>query len=393
MPLDIDVLPPPERVGVRTVDAHRGALDGSVSSQWYSRPDDQRFLHLTDMLEFLRQRRERSWVETVESRKLLVRASTEDPERLQIELPDGRRTNPNHWSFDQLARTVGAPAGYLRKLPGFLAGVNLQHGLAHLPSEVVKIFGEDGDKVELRAMTSPRYGRVFDAEVVEAILNTIDDTWKVPGVMDWGTGRYDPDAPVSKKTTTLYASDRDCFVFMVRDQYPIQVGLLDNGEPDYIFPGFIVSNSEVGSRALTIETMYLRAVCANRNIWGMEQKESLRLLHREGLPSRFLSEAVPKLQSFAEIAASKVAAKVDAAKQAKIADDRDEASDFVKKLGFNQKQVDAVLNTVLEEEGHPARSLWDVVCGITACARNITHQDERVAMERIGGRLMDRVKV
>jgi hypothetical protein len=37
----------------------------------------------------------------------------------------------------------------------------------------------------------------------------------VPGVLDWSTGVYNPLVDVTKNTTTLYASDRDVFVFLV----------------------------------------------------------------------------------------------------------------------------------------------------------------------------------
>jgi hypothetical protein len=36
-------------------------------------------------------------------------------------------------------------------------------------------------------------------------------------------------------------------------------------------------------------------------------------------------------------------------------------------------------------------TLWDAVTAVTAHARSIGHQDTRVAMERIGGKLLDLV--
>ena len=39
-------------------------------------------------------------------------------------------------------------------------------------------------------------------------------------------------------TTTLYASDRDVFLFLVDDTHPIEAGRLPNGEPDLYFRGF-----------------------------------------------------------------------------------------------------------------------------------------------------------
>jgi hypothetical protein len=48
-----------------------------------------------------------------------------------------------------------------------------------------------------------------------------DSRWKVPGVLDWPTGIYNPNVGVTEETTTLYASDRDVFLFLVDDLNPI----------------------------------------------------------------------------------------------------------------------------------------------------------------------------
>ena len=73
---------------------------------------------------------------------------------------------------------------------------------------------------------------------------------------------------VSKDTTTLYASDRDVFVFLVDDLNPIEAGHLPDGSPDVFFRGLYAWNSEVGAKTLSIASFYLRAVCQNRMLWG-----------------------------------------------------------------------------------------------------------------------------
>jgi hypothetical protein len=42
----------------------------------------------------------------------------------------------------------------------------------------------------------------------------------------------------AQNTTTLYASDRDVFLFLVDDTHPIEAGRLPNGDPDLYFRGF-----------------------------------------------------------------------------------------------------------------------------------------------------------
>src|SRR4051812_28439799 len=140
----------------------------------------------------------------------------------------------------QLASLVGAPAGYLRQPPAPIAGINRQYGLAHHRAEMVKTYTTENGRPELRAVTGPDYGRIHDHELVEAVMRiagngTGDTRWKVPGVLDWATMVHNPHVAITKETTTLYASDRDVFLFLVDDTHPIEAGRLADGSPDVYF--------------------------------------------------------------------------------------------------------------------------------------------------------------
>jgi hypothetical protein len=112
------------------VDVNRGERIGRVSSEWFSRPADERYLSLSELFADVRGRAERSRTRTVESAAIRVEANRDDAERLAFVLP-GEESSlvPSHWSFGQLASLVGAPATYLRQLPAPLAGINIQYGL------------------------------------------------------------------------------------------------------------------------------------------------------------------------------------------------------------------------------------------------------------------------
>jgi hypothetical protein len=203
--------------GAFKVDISRGGHNGTVSSQWFSRPDDQRFLCLDDLYESTRRRADGAHVRTVPSDQVQVTADYNDGERLRLAIPGRSATvAPTHWSFGQLCGMVGAPSGYMRQLPAPLAGINLQHGLLNHRAESIKTLETGDGEVELRAVTGPDYGRIWDHELVGAVRKiagngTGDTRWKVPGVLDWGTMRHNPFVDVTKETTTLYASDRDVF--------------------------------------------------------------------------------------------------------------------------------------------------------------------------------------
>jgi hypothetical protein len=58
------------------VDVSRGERVGRVSSEWFFRPDDERYLSLTELHDAVRRRAEHAQTRTVESRAVRVEAAT-----------------------------------------------------------------------------------------------------------------------------------------------------------------------------------------------------------------------------------------------------------------------------------------------------------------------------
>jgi hypothetical protein len=392
--MEIQAPTPIARNGYK-VDDSRGQRIGRVSSEWFNRPADERHLSLTDLHNSVKWRSDRSRTRIVESEAIRVEASRDQPERLKLMLPGADvPIAPTHWSFGQLASLVGAPANYLRQLPAALAGINLQYGLTSHRAEQVKTLEIENGRVELRAVTGPDYGRIFDYELVDAVRKiagngTGDTRWKVPGVLDWSTGVYNPNVDVSQDTTTLYASDRDVFIFLVDDLHPIEAGKLPNGEPDLYFRGFYCWNSEVGARTLGIASFYLRAVCQNRNLWGVEDFEEITIRHSKYAASRFALEAEPALIQFAESSPMPFVNGIKAARERIVARDDEDRTMFLRKRGFSKAETSKIIDTVLMEEGRPPESVFDFVQGITRVARDKQHQDVRLDMEGKAKKLLE----
>jgi hypothetical protein len=380
------------------VDISRGERIGRVSSEWFSRPDDERFLSLTELHAAVKARAERATTRTVETREVRVEASRDDAERLALIVPGrDQPVTPTHWSFGQLASLVGAPAGYLRQLPAPLAGINLQHGLIQHRAELMKTLETEDGRVELRAVTGPDYGRIWDHELVAAVMKiagngTGDTRWKVPGLLDWSTMTYNPLVDITKDTTTLYASDRDVFLFLVDDLHPIEAGRLPNGDPDLFFRGFYAWNSEVGSKTLGMASFYLRAVCMNRNIWGAEGFEEISIRHSKFAANRFAHEAAPALENFASSSPAPFMAGIKAARERIVARKDEDRETFLRKRGFSRGETEKIIATVLQEEGHPPSSIFDFVQGITALARDKPHQDARLDLEGKAAKLLVSVR-
>jgi hypothetical protein len=380
-----------QATGAYKVDISRGERIGRVSSEWFSRPDDERYLSLAALYATVRARADRATTRTLETRTLRVEASRDDAERLALMVP-GRSESiaPTHWSFAQMCSLVGTPAGYLRQLPAPLAGINMQHGLLSHRAELIKTLECDDGRTELRAATGPDYGRIWDHELVAAVMKIAGDgtgetRWKVPGLLDWSSMTHNPYVAVTKDTTTLYASDRDVFLFLVDDTHPIEAGRLPNGEPDLYFRGFYCWNSEVGS-------FYLGAVCMNRNIWGAEGFEEIAMRHSKFAAHRFAYQAIPALERFAGSSSAPFMAGIKAARDQVVARKDADREAFLRKRGFTGAETTKVIATVLAEEGRPPESVFDFVQGITALARGKPHQDARLDLEGKAARLLAAVR-
>ena len=382
------------------IDVTKGEMIGTVSKHWKDRPDDQKFLSLADLRDQVSTWADQSAAVKVAPGAIYAQPAGEAGEGLGLLIGD-TAVDVTHHSFGQIARMAQAPANYLRSLPPALAAVNLNYGLRTAQQKEQSLYVRtDAASSLLRAVTSTSYGRILDRDVVDSVMKvagngTGDTNWKVPGMIDWSSKHgvaYNPNVDITKETTTLYASDRDVFLFLVDDLHPIEVGKLASGAPDLMFRGFYVWNSEVGERSFGVSTMYLRGVCQNRNLWGVEGFSEVSFRHTAGAPERFLEKAAPSLASYSEGSTTKLVEGVKLAKSIKVSVTDEERVDFLAKFGFSAKQAAELLATSMAEEGQPQESVWDHAQAITAHARKSGLQESRLKLEATAGRILDMVK-
>lgn len=359
-----------------------------ASRQWASRPEDQRFVNLYDLLSVVRHQRERSVQGVVSSRRLQAEPHPLDQNKGLVITENGDIVSePTHWSFGQLAQLAAAPASYLRKLPAPLAADAINYGLRFLrDAEDVGILRTEQDfgNAELRAATGPRYGRIWNEDIVTALIqkfgNGVDGQFKVPG-------EFGKAVPITKANTTIYGSDRDIFVFLADEERRIEVPNRRNGEPGSLARGFFVWNSEVGSQSIGAAFFLFDYVCMNRIVWGVEGFKEIRLRHTVSAPDRWLEEVTPVLMEYANASAAPIEATITAAREKKLEDDLDA---FLAKR-FTKSEASQIKQAHIREEDRPIETVWDVVTATTAHAKSIQHQDDRVAMERKGGAILDLV--
>lgn len=366
--------------------------------EWIKRPADQRYASLTAMLTRMEQIRQQSRAVVVPSRKLTA-VPTADNRGLEIHGPNGHGYEPTHFSFGQLASLAGAPAAYLRDLPSPLAADNLNWGLSHVRDiEDVGVLLRREPAVEngvamspgavpmvnsLTAATGPRYGRIWNAEIVQHLVDRVGDgvsgSWRVPG-------EFGKAVTVDERNTTLYASDRDMFVFLADEERRIELPNRRDGRTGSLARGFFVSNSEVGAASLQICGFLFDYVCQNRIVWGAEQVETLRIRHNSGAPERWLEEALPAIDAYAQGSANGVVAAIERARETKL----DDVNKFLANR-WGAKMAASLKAVHLADEDRPIETLWDVTTAVTAYARAIPHQDRRVELEREAGQLLGKI--
>lgn len=342
--------------------------------QWASRPPDQRFPDLNALYNFTRTRRAASTDRNVPLRELKVVALDSEDLAINSQIPQSTLT---HWSFSQVCSQTRTPAGYLRNLPAELARECLQHSIQRTGGNCKLLLTADVSNAghgTIGAITGPAYGRIWDADVVENLQKAVEGTsWHVP-----------PARPAFwSDFSGLYASDRDMFAFLVNDEKPIEVGNARLGR------GFFLWNSEVGSATFGLTTFLYNYVCGNHIVWDAENVQDLRIIHRKWAPERFSEQAMPMLNRFVESRGNiaSITDTVASAMKTSIGQTLEEAQKWFETKPFSQREVVAAWSTGMQES-EDVTTLWGMLQGFTAQARQYAHVDARVNLEWRAGQLL-----
>jgi hypothetical protein len=364
-----------------------------ASNQWSTRPADERFVSLIDLASHTSDLRSHSKQTVVSTRKLQVAPIEDDNTGLVVVGPNGNPVMPTHWSFGQMAALSAiVPANALRKLSAPLAADCINYGLRQRDVEEVQCFlqrDESHPIANLAAMTGPNYGRIYNSEIANALVKRFGDgltgDFRVPG-------EFGKHVEVTKANTTIYAGDRDMFVFLADEEHRVETlgrrNLADGTSLGGSFArGVFIWNSEVGSQTFGIASFLFDYVCCNRIVWGAREFKEIRLRHTSGAPDRFIEQVQPAIARYAQGSTNSIVKAIEDAKAKRIGD-QDEVNEFLAKR-FAKSEVKAINLAHFVEEQRPIETIWDAVTGITAAAKNIHWQDDRVDMERKAGLIMD----
>jgi len=356
----------------------------TASNEWAKRPEDQRFSSIHSLYNHVLRRKTNSTQYAVPLRSI---GATVIEGELYID-NDYNTLRPTNWSFGQLCSWLRAgeerlPRKYLQGLPPKLAAHLINHATANTQNRPLAMFNEAQAGL-LQAVTSTKYARIFDEEVVAWIRATTQGTtWKLPLANPPGT--YTGKAASIEEggvPSGAYASDRDVFIFMVDETNVVEV------DGDVLKRGFFVWNSEVGNSSFGVSTFLYRLVCGNHIVHGAQDLTTFRQIHvgnRAGARARAHLNRV--LDEYRHRSTQNDVELISAAKRINVGASFDEAVKWLRTKRFSQKFAEKACHKAEREEGG-CGTLWEVVQGLTSAARDIPHRDVRASLERQAGNLL-----
>lgn len=369
-----------------------------ANREWSTRPDDQRYGSLRELYAATFFAADNSRTYDLNQAQLKV---VTDGRKLMLETPVGDMKF-THWSFSQLCQKIGAPAPWLRSLDPELAAANLNAGLARasVGDDAQMYYRNDTSTPQLLALTSQKYGRIFNHDVVKAVME-LPGHWVSPLSMPksgeptrpateddlkYGTNIQVGD-PVSLKRA-LYASHKDMFIFLVDGDRRI-----DDGTDGGLARGFFVQNSEVGDATFKITRFLYRYVCMNNIVWGAEEVQSVSVKHLgRGAKGRAFAQLGTELKAYAEASVQAEEDRIKRAKDFVLGRNLEDVQDLLygtKRLTAKKNIADAYeLATMHEDTDGNPNTAWGLAQGLTRLSQRTSYTDERVALDTAAGEVL-----
>jgi len=310
------------------------------------------------------------WDSIVEPQELtLMQGRVVSPRLYRYEYPTGLSMTP--WATAQLCHFLGMPTRYFRKFPVQLQDSQFNHWIGHLAEEkeqsdrkaakaerwLLRAKGE-----ALRGVLTERYTRLDNLDLFAAISPALSSEYEV----DW----------FALTDESLHLRFYDARLY--RDALP----------GDRLIAGVHISNSEVGKRSVTVDSLVYRLVCTN----GLIRKiEGQSLLHQ-----RHISLSRPEFALTVQTAVRKALAhsalyleRLSAA----VAHPLPQMERTIHKLaldwGLTQATEEAVKAVILREPPSQHETLYGLINGLTGAARHLP-PDERYTLETRAGELLEK---
>lgn len=375
-------------------------MDSTITTaarEYARRPEDERFASPAAMLLSAQHDRQNSREVSYNTRELRVvslETGADDPgvlrnQTLELQSPKGRAAF-SHWSFGQLARMVGAPASYLRELPPAIAADALNFGLHEQlghATDAKLLVKANGEAPIIRACTSETYGRVWDAELYGATMETLgsEDGWTTPPTWDG-------------QPAGAYRGDRDSFLILTNGGSIVtdpslrgSAGSSSGGNDGAMFRGIMIRNSEVGACSISIDLILYRYICGNHMLWGAMYDKRFKRRHVGQQAGRDAIRTIySAARQWANTPASADEAIIRGLIDREIASTRDAVVDELRALGATREQAGAAYDRCVETETVSPRSFWGLAQGLTRVSQDAGYQDGRLELDQLAALVLAR---
>lgn len=385
-----------------------------ASRQWAIRPDDERFDTLKDLREACLDYRNKSSEAQASIARMGVQVAEGDGDDVRLVSPRGFPVSFTNYSFGQFCGLMGAPSSYMAKLPAPLLVENIRHGMAICEERdaVMKMLLQavpgrpENDRLILRAATSSKYERIWNYEVADMVMPLVERGWRTPPARPArsgqnGTriatpedvlqsGKFGVSVNVGDEIAPagLYASDHDCFMFLVNENRSISGG---PGGTESLWRGAFFKNSEVGAASLTITTFLYEGVCGNHIVWNVSNVREVRIRHVGTRARIAFSDAMNTLRRYIDSSSSEDEARIRSCKTHLIADTREAVIDTVFEKRIASRKDAAAAFELAEAfdtiHGDP-KSQWGFAAGMTRLSQMTGYADKREDLDRAAQKII-----
>lgn len=328
----------------------------------FRRTPDEQFPSLAALMAHCREERDNS-VDRWELPHALRPAATAD--RLQLGVGDDGAFLMNDWSFGQLCKLAGVKKQTINRLCPDTARRVFHETLpaGHKPLQLLV------HENRVRSIHAASYTRLHNAEVLEIVQEFAGD-FQPPQRAANGSGG-----------TGLYCGQQDMFCFMID---PTGWAEIDG---QAFAPGFFIWNSEVGRRALGIETFWFQSVCANHLVWDAVETVEFSRKHTTNV-----HEALGEIRRIIEGLVARRNQRRDGfvkvirqAMQTKFGDGADDVAMELTRQGVAKAVAKQALEIAEQQGGFTIFSLVDA---LTRLAGQVENAGDRIEADRQAASLL-----
>lgn len=276
---------------------------------------------------------------------------------LHVKHSEGEQAFDLHpWAESQLCKRLGIPVSYFRKCPQYLQDLQFDHWIDTLNSKNELLLRLTGNTI--RGILSERYSIINDKRLLDAVT------------------------PMLKERYIITWFEMMDVSFHLRLVDPTLMRGVDHADP--LFVGVHISNSEVGMRCLSVDSLVYRQVCKNGMVKLQESGSILRRRH-SGKPSENLEFEVLNAARSALNLATDAVHRFDKTKLRIVENPPERVSSLARAWDLSESVQQSIIDQ-LSAEAFPETE-YAVINAITSIAQGF-EPDERLHLETLAGSLI-----